>query len=93
MDLQIDQLSVLSPADYQISVVGYLDKNMSPRLGGLQIEYTELKQNNKISITTLTGKVADQAALLGVLNALYSMRLPILSVECINIEVLKGEKL
>jgi len=32
-------------------------------------------------VTTLTGEVRDQAALLGVLNALYDMGCPLLKVE------------
>jgi hypothetical protein len=32
-------------------------------------------------ITTLTGNVMDQAALTGVLNTLYELHLPLLSVE------------
>ncbi len=31
-------------------------------------------------VTTLTGDLADQAALAGVLDSLYSLRLPVLSV-------------
>jgi len=92
MKFHPDRLSVITPADYRISAVGYLDKKMSPRLGGLKIENTEKEQNDKKSIVTLTGRLADQAALLGVLNALYSMCLPLLSVECINFEELKGDK-
>jgi hypothetical protein len=33
------------------------------------------------SVTTLTGQLQDQAALIGALTRLYDMRLPILSVE------------
>jgi hypothetical protein len=33
------------------------------------------------AVTTLTGEVRDQAALLGVLNALYDMGCPLLKVE------------
>lgn len=32
-------------------------------------------------MTTLVGRVRDQAALAGILNSLYEMHLPILSVE------------
>ena len=92
MEFHPEKLSVITPAEYRISVVGYLDKNMSSRLGGLSIENTEKEQGSKKSVVTLKGRLADQAALLGVLNALYSMCLPLLSVECINFEELKGEK-
>jgi hypothetical protein len=36
------------------------------------------------SETVLVGLLADQAALTGVLNALYELHLPVLSVECID---------
>ena len=36
--------------------------------------------------TTLSGRLQDQAQLIGVLNALYEMRLPILRVEVKRIE-------
>ena len=91
MNFHPDKLSVVTPANYRISVVGYLDENMSPRLGGLKIENTEPEQDNKKTMTILTGRLADQAALLGVLNALYPMCLPLISVECINLDEGKGD--
>jgi len=37
-------------------------------------------------VTTLTGVVADQAALQGLLQRLYSMGLPLLSINRVDIE-------
>jgi hypothetical protein len=37
------------------------------------------QDETKVTITTLRGQLPDQAALFGVLNALYDMRLPLLS--------------
>jgi hypothetical protein len=74
LDLKIDQ-----PATYCIRVVGYLDDNWSARLGGLKIAATDYE--GKKAVTTLSGPLIDQAALFGVLKALYDMRLPLLSVE------------
>jgi hypothetical protein len=74
--LKIDQ-----PATYCIQVAGYLDENWSNRLGGLTISSTAHDDNTRI--TTLSGSLIDQAALFGVLKALYDMRLPLLSVECL----------
>ena len=85
-------LNVLSPAEYRISVVGYLEEKLSDRLGGLSIRNTESDQRTGKPVTTLTGRLTDQAALFGVLNALYNMRMPLLAVECIHIEEPKGEK-
>jgi hypothetical protein len=45
----------------------------------MTIEYENDPKRNAIS--TLTGRLADQAALIGVLNSLYDIGCPILSVE------------
>jgi hypothetical protein len=37
-------------------------------------------------VTILTGRVVDQAALLGVLNNAYDLGFPLLSVECLGWE-------
>jgi hypothetical protein len=60
---------------YIIRVVGYLDENLSDRLGGLTI--TSSSQVGVRPITTLSGSITDQAALFGVLKALYDMRLEV----------------
>ena len=36
----------------------------------------------EVPVTILSGRLLDQAGLLGVLNTLYDLRLPLLSVEC-----------
>jgi len=84
-------LSVISPANYRISVIGVLEEGYSG-LGGLTILGTESDQGTGIGVTTLTGQLADQAALFGVLNALYNMRMPLLKVEYLSVEKTKGEK-
>ena len=76
-------LTIDRPATYRIQVVGYLDQNWSPRLGGLAIDPSKLDERK--AITTLSGSLIDQAALFGVLKALYDMRLPLLSVECLEV--------
>ena len=35
-------------------------------------------------VTSLVGELSDQADLAGVLNTLYGLHLPVLSVECLN---------
>jgi hypothetical protein len=70
------------PAIYRICVLGRVDASWSPRLEGMNI-----KESGKIEEkpeTTLTGRVADQAALAGVLSTLYELHLPVLSVECLE---------
>lgn len=71
-----------SPAWYEIRIQGYLDESWSDRLGGMTILPSEDEAGN--TITTLRGQLPDQAALFGVLIALYDMRLPVLSFECLE---------
>ncbi len=68
-----------TPANYRIRVQGHLDEDWSDRLGGMVI--TRAFTANKQPMTILVGNVIDQAALSGVLNALYELQLPLLSVE------------
>jgi hypothetical protein len=75
IDLTIDK-----PANYCIRVAGHLDQSWSNRLGGMTISVSTHEERQEIS--TLSGRMIDQAALFGVLKALYDMRLPLLSVEC-----------
>lgn len=72
------RLRMDGPATYQIVVQGGLDKRWSGRLGGLEI--TVFDTENKSTVTQLSGELLDQAALLGVLNTLYDLHLPLLGV-------------
>lgn len=72
-------ISLLNPAVYKIKIQGILDKNWSDYYGGMTIEYAgDPKQD---AITILNGILADQSALIGVLNSLHDIGYPILSVE------------
>ncbi len=68
------------PVTYRIFVQGILDKRWSDRMGGGNISTTH--PTSEAPVTTLWGRLLDQAALYGVLNTLYDLRLPLLSVEC-----------
>jgi hypothetical protein len=72
------------PATYQIRVKGYLDDQWSERLGGMEISADDSVEGTLE--TSLVGWLPDQAALCGVLNALYNLRLPLVSVELIQVE-------
>ncbi len=74
--------SMFEPATYRISILGTLDKKWSDYCGGMTIEHDILL--NQYPMTTLTGQLIDQSALLGVLNSLYDMGCPILLVECVE---------
>ena len=67
------------PATYRIRVQGRLDETWADRLGGMAITSTTTKE--KLPVTLLVGHLIDQAALSGVLNTLYELHLPLLSVE------------
>jgi len=68
-----------TPATYRIRVQGHLDSSWSDRLGGMAI--TQIIAEDKTKATILVGHLRDQAALAGVLNALYGLHMPLLSVE------------
>ena len=77
------KLTIDKPATYCIRVAGYLDESWSARMGGLEINPSS--KEGKQTITTLSGSIIDQAALFGVLKSIYDMRLPLLSVECVEV--------
>ena len=74
----INFLTYSSPVHIQIEVKGALDKKLSEYLGGLKIEWRT--DRNKTKISRLEGEITDQASLMGVLNALYDMRFPLINV-------------
>jgi hypothetical protein len=70
---------LFEPAIYQICILGTLEKQWSDYCGGMTIEYTNDPLAGALSI--LTGRLPDQAALIGILNALYDLGNPLVSVE------------
>jgi hypothetical protein len=69
-----------TPATYHIKIRGYLEDTWSNQLGGMTIRHKTTACQT--TITTLDGEVVDQAALFGILNSLYGLGFPILSVAC-----------
>jgi hypothetical protein len=67
------------PAIYCITVEGRLDDSWSDRLGGMTI--TRSNHGTQGGVTTLVGRVRDQAELFGVLNTLYELHIPLLTVK------------
>jgi hypothetical protein len=67
------------PITYQITVQGRIDLTWSDRLEGMTISLTTVEAGPPV--TTLVGELCDQAALAGVLNTLYELHLPVLSVQ------------
>ena len=76
------ELTPFKPSIYRISVVGTLNSNWSDYFHAATI-VTESAPDQKI-VTTLTANVTDQADLVGVINALYGLGLPFLSIEYIE---------
>jgi hypothetical protein len=72
-------VSWLEPAIYRICIQGILDKNWSKYCGGMTIEYEN--DPHQRAVTILTGRLADQSSLIGILNSLHDIGCPILSVE------------
>jgi len=71
------KLSLDRPATYQIKVPGHLDESWTEWDGRMTV--TIESNDDRPPITTLTGTV-DQAALQGLLRRLYSLGLPLISV-------------
>ena len=72
-------ITLHEPAVCVIRVRGALSSDWSERLGGMRITVVRAGRH---TVTELAGGLADQAALHGVLSALYELGLPLLSVEC-----------
>ena len=70
------------PAMYRIRVRGQLDSSWSERLGGMTVTTSGGRDTDQT--TMLEGQLLDQAALTGIINTLYDMQLPLISVECID---------
>ncbi len=67
-----------SPAMYRIVVQGMVSESWRRRLGGLEVTTSSPEIGE--SLTTLRGRIRDQAALHGLLDTLYALHLPILEV-------------
>jgi len=62
---------------YQIRLKGYLGSEWADWFGGMAVDLTEDGD------TLLTGPVADQAALHGILKKVRDLGLPLLAVQCV----------
>ena len=77
-----DALTMAGAATYQIIVQGTIDPSWANRLAGMNI--TERRSENGEVETVFVGRLADQAALSGVLDRLYELRFPVMSVDCLD---------
>ncbi len=67
------------PATYRIDVRGRIPARWLDRLEGMAV--AECSADAEPPVTTLLGELSDQAALEGVLNTLFALHLPVVSVE------------
>ena len=77
------KLTLDRPVTYQIKVPGHIGESWSDWAGGMTI--TVESEGDGPPVTTLTGTL-DQAALQGLLRRLYSLGLPLLSVNRVDAE-------
>ena len=77
------RLTLDRPAIYQIKIPGHIDDTWLDWIGEMRMEtgYAEIG----FPISTLTGSL-DQAALIGLLRRLYSLGMPIISVNCLEVK-------
>lgn len=81
-EISISDFSFSKPAIYQIKVKGDVSELWSHRLGGMQI--TVERGSQKETISVLIGRMADQSELSGVLNSLFELHLPVISVHALS---------
>ena len=70
--------SMDKPATYEIRVQGRLDQSWSNWFNGMAIASEDA--SGDLPVTTLTGTVADQAALRGILERIWNLNLALVSV-------------
>jgi hypothetical protein len=73
-----------NPGVYAIHIAGRVESGWVDNLGGLTVRYEEDPSGVPTSI--LKGSLPDQAALLGILTALYNARFPLLFVRYLRSE-------
>jgi hypothetical protein len=76
------KLAMETPANYRIRVQGFLLHRFLERLGDIRVQTTSSR--DEAPVTTLEGKVRDQAELVGLMKSLYDLHLPIMSVDLLN---------
>lgn len=76
-------------ATYRIALEGLLDPGWADELGDMQILHA--RPAGKQPTTTLTGLVPDQAALNGLLNLVYNLGYPLISVGLLDADEVARE--
>ena len=71
------QLPQDTPFNYTIKVQGFVSQRMANNMG-MSLQYHDESER---AVTTLSGLVVDQAALMGILNNLYGLGFTLMAVE------------
>jgi hypothetical protein len=75
-------IGVDQPIEYEIKIQGRLDERWSSWFDDMDI--TVKNETSGPTVTILSGMVADQAALHGLLNRIRDLGMPLLSVQLMN---------
>jgi hypothetical protein len=73
-----------TPANYHIQFQGVLDPRWTDRLSGFSVR--QIDYSKSPPLTLLQGVAQDQAVLAGVLDLIYTLGLPLVSVDRIETE-------
>jgi hypothetical protein len=88
MKHSVTTISMSSPAIYRIRVRGKLDAELARKLDGLNLSEEPASGDGNKPISILVGRLIDQAALSGLLVSLYELHLPLISIDCLDVEAM-----
>ncbi len=72
-----------SPGEYRIEAKGFLSPDWAGRFGSMHVTSSPPAEG-ETALTTMQGRVHDQAELAGILSTLYELHLSLLSVQCLK---------
>jgi hypothetical protein len=78
-------LTIAGQATYRIRVQGAIQRSWCESFTGMRVAFRKVSSPD--ALTILTGDVQDQAQLLGLLNSLYDLGLPLVSVQWLRKKV------
>ncbi len=81
MELCRHRLTMYDFAVFRVCIRGMLDESWSDYFGTQSMSVEEYEDG--VAVTTFTTEAVDQAALVGLINRLNSLGLPLLAVECL----------
>lgn len=76
------KLNMYAPAVFAIRIHGEIGKNWAEYLGARTI-FTERRESG-FPVTVLTTEAVDQAGLIGMINHVNMLGLPLVSVQCLS---------